>query len=139
MRYLLDTCVVSELAAKRPNPKVVAWVNAAQDTDLFLSAITIGELARGVAKLPNSRQRETLQNWLAHDLMARFAGHILPIDSAVMLHWGRLVADLEQQGRTLPAMDSLIAATALHGKLHLVTRNIADFAGTPVSLVNPWE
>lgn len=139
MTYLLDTCVLSELVSRWPNPDVLAWVDMADETRLYLSAITIGEIGRGVARLPNSARRDQLKNWLEQELIPRFANRILPLDTSVMITWGRLVAELERGGRTLPAMDSLIAALARYHNLQLVTRNERDFADTKVPLVNPWK
>ena len=138
MRYLLDTCVISELVARQPNPRVVAWVDAVEEDRLYLSVITIGEIRRGIAKLPDSPRKERLNRWLEEDLLLRFGGRIVPIDVGVMLTWGGLVARLERTGRVLPAIDSLVAAIALHGEFTLVTRNVRDFEGTGVQIVNPW-
>lgn len=135
MNYLLDTCVISELVAKEPDPQVVNRVDQIDDKHLYLSVITIGEIQRGIAKLPESHRKHRLEEWLQEDLLRRFQGRILPLSLDVMLTWGRLTA----QGRTLPAIDSLIAATALHHQLCLVTRNVKDFDGTGVQLLNPWE
>ena len=139
MNYLLDTCVISELVAKSPNPKVETWIDSIDATQAYLSVITIGEIQKGVTKLPNSRRRDSLQTWLNNDLMARFQGRILPININVMLNWGYLVASLEKRGGKLPAMDSLIAASALHHNMKLVTRNERDFEHTGVTIVNPWQ
>jgi toxin FitB len=139
MRYLLDTCVISELVAKQPATSVVAWVDSVEDEQLFLSAITIGEIKRGIEKLPASKRKQTLSTWLTEALLVRFEGRILSLDLPVMLEWGALVAQLERQNRTLPAVDSLIAAIALHHSLHLVTRNERDFAGTGLAILNPWQ
>ena len=139
MRYLLDTCAISELVAKRPNPDVVQWIDSLDDGQVYLSVITLGEIKRGVEKLPDSARKDRLNDWLNDDLLIRFQGRILAIDAPVMLVWGALTARLERQRRTLPAMDSLIAAIALHGGYHLVTRNERDFAGTGIDLINPWK
>ena len=138
MRYLLDTCVISELIRKRPDPAVVAWVDALDEEETYLSVITLGEIRRGIAKLPQSHRRTQLTQWLEEDLLARFHGRIAGIDEEVMWTWGELVARLEREGRKLPAMDSLIAAIALTGDFTLATRNVQDFAGTGVKIVNPW-
>lgn len=138
MNYLLDTCVISELVAKRPNSKVVAWVDGVDDGSLYLSAITIGELARGIARLAESQRKQSLAIWLEEELLPRFSGRILAVDAEVMLVWGKLTAQLEQAGRSLPAMDSLIAAIALYNGYSLVTRNVDDFIGTGVTILNPW-
>ena len=139
MRFLLDTCVISELVAMQPDPDVVQWVDGIDEERLYLSAITIGEIKKGIERLPDSRRRSTLVEWLEGDLLIRFEDRILPIDTRVMLVWGELAADLEQKGRTMPAIDSLIAAIALQGGLSLVTRNEDDFANSGVALINPWE
>jgi toxin FitB len=138
MSFLLDTCVISELVASQPNPTVVGWVDGVDEEKLFLSVITIGEIKRGIQKLADSTRRSALSMWLEDDLLLRFRGRILPIDIAVMLVWGLLVADLEKRGRPLPAIDSLIAATCLRAKLDLVTRNEGDFAHSGVTMINPW-
>jgi predicted nucleic acid-binding protein len=139
MTFLLDTCVISELIAKQPNLRVVQWVDSIDEDKLFLSALTIGEIKRGIEKLANSSRKSALAEWLEDDLLIRFTDRILPIDIPVMLVWGQLTADLEKQGRRMPAIDSLIAATCLQGKLDLVTRNESDFAHSGVSVINPWR
>jgi tRNA(fMet)-specific endonuclease VapC len=137
--YLLDTCVISELVAQRPNGAVLAWLEAADEHQLYLSAITIGEIQRGIARLPQTDRRQQLSEWLGDALLGRFKGRVLSLDAAVMLTWGTLVAELEGAGRPLPAMDSLIAALARHHDLAVVTRNEKDFMGTGLTIVNPWE
>ena len=139
MSYLLDTCVISEVVARHPAQSVLDWMAITDETHLFLSAITIGEIKRGVVRLPDSERRRTLEQWLEGQLLARFRGRILPLDEAVMLTWGRLMVELERRGRALPAMESLIAATAMHHGLQLVTRNEKDFAGSGIEVINPWR
>ena len=138
MIYLLDTCVISELVARQPNPDVVRWIDSVDEDKLFLSAITIGEIKRGIEKLADSKRKTALAEWLEDDLLTRFRDKILPIDTPVMLVWGKLASDLEKQGRPMPAIDSLIAATCLHGQLGLVTRNENDFAHSGIAVINPW-
>ena len=139
MTFLLDTCVISELVAKQPNLHVVQWVDSIDEDKLFLSAITIGEIKRGIEKLADSSRKSALAEWLGGDLLIRFTDRILPIDIPVMLVWGQLTAGLEKQGRRMPAIDSLIAATCLQARLDLVTRNESDFAHCGIAVVNPWE
>lgn len=139
MTFLLDTCVISELVARQPNPHVVQWVDSIDEDKLFLCALTIGEIKRGIEKLADSSRKSALAEWLEGDLLIRFTDRILPIDIPVMLVWGQLTAGLEKQGRRMPAIDSLIAATCLQGRLDLVTRNESDFAHSGVAVINPWE
>lgn len=139
MKYLLDTCVVSELVAKQPNPHVVGWVDSIDADGVYLSVITIGEITKGIEKLPNAKRKQELSDWMENELLVRFQDNIVPLDVDVLLYWGRMNARLEAKGRILPAIDSLIAASALEKGLVLVTRNEADFNGTDVEIVNPWK
>jgi toxin FitB len=139
MLYLLDTCVVSEFVNKRTDPKVIAFVNELDQTETFLSVVTVGEVAKGIAKLPPSRKKEQLQEWFDQSLLPRFGDNLVSIDTAVMLRWGMQVAAMELKGRVVATMDSLIAAQCLTRDLILVTRNVRDFDGTGVRIVNPWE
>jgi len=139
MNYLLDTCVISELVAKHPHQKVVGWIDSIEEARLHLSVITIGEIRKGIEKLPDSQRRTVLEEWLNEQLLVRFAGRIVPIDSGVMLRWGQLTGSLEMAGKTMPAIDSLIAAIALYDNFILVTRNEDDFKYAGVPIVNPWR
>jgi toxin FitB len=138
MTYLLDTCLISELVAKQPNQQVLDWLDAQIPQTLYLSIISIGEIAKGISKLTASQRKDSLEIWLHQTLPDRFAGRILGIDIQTMLLWGEVVGKLEQQGRKLPVLDSLIAAIALQNSLFLVTRNENDFVGTGVLIINPW-
>ena len=139
MNYLLDTCVISEFTKREPEPKVLHWLAEADETKLFLSVITLGEIRRGIERLPASPRKDQLSEWLNEELLLRFRDRVVMIDAAVMLLWGSLVAQLEESGRKMLAIDSLIAASALYHHLFLVTRNVADFAPAGVSLINPWD
>ncbi len=138
MNYLLDTCVISELVSKQPNQIVVAWVDSLESEQVYLSAITIGEITKGIEKLPESERKRDLKVWLNHELLPRFQGKILPLGTDVFIQWGRLLAQLEADGNPMPAIDSLIAATALTYGIALVTRNVADFDSTGIEIINPW-
>lgn len=138
MTYLLDTCLISEIIAKQPNQQVLDWLDAQLPETLYLSVITVGEITKGISKLPTSKRKESLTKWLNEALPIRFENRILGLDTSTMILWGNLVAQLEQNGRPLPVMDSLIAAIALQKSLSLVTRNEKDFAGTGVVIINPW-
>jgi predicted nucleic acid-binding protein len=137
--YLLDTSLLSELVKRTPNPAVVAWVDAHDEDTLFISVITLGELQKGVSKLPASERKEELGSWLAQDLVQRFGRRILPIDSTVALAWGVLQGEAEQRGSKLPVVDSLIAATASVHNLTVVTRNVRDLQRCGVPVVDPWR
>lgn len=136
MSYLVDTNVVSELARPRPAPAVTRWFDAVADDALYLSVLSLGELRRGVELLPAGKRQEQLRHWLERELPAWFGERLLPVDAAVADTWGRLQARAE---RTLPAVDSLLAATALHHRLRLVTRNTRDFEGAGLDTLNPWS
>ena len=137
--FLLDTNTVSELVSVKPNQRVLDWMDAADENRLFLSAMTLGEIRQGVAALPQSKKRTRLETWLDVDLQTRFAGRILAVDGAVADRWGWIMAQAQGKGITLPVVDSLIAATALHHNLTAVTRNVSDFAVDGLSVINPWE
>lgn len=135
MSYLLDTNVVSELRRKSANPNVVAWLRQRPANTLYLSVLTLGEIRKGIIKLNDAARAQSLLDWLEMELPQFYAGRLLPVDAAVADRWGRLQV---QAARTLPAIDSLIAATALEHDLVLVTRNEKDFEGLPVQVFNPW-
>lgn len=139
MSYLLDTCVLSEFTRRQPHPRVVEWLSDADEDTLFLSVLAIGEIQHGIEKLEGSPRKEELRQWLTNDLLLRFEGRIVPLDVPVLLRWGELVGRLERQGRKLPAIDGLLAATALTHDLILVTRNTAVFEHTGVKWLNLWE
>jgi len=136
--YLLDTNCVSELVRLKPDLRVTAWMEAADETLLYLSVLTLGEIRKGLAGLPQGRRRTQLETWLDVELRARFAGRILPIDVAVADRWGLLAASAKKNGKTLSTIDGLIAATALHHNLTVVSRNASDFANVRVQVLNPW-
>ncbi len=135
MSYLIDTNVLSELRRKNPNPGVASWFTQRPAATLYMSVLTLGEIRKGIEGLGDDERRMALLDWLETDLPAFFAGRILPVDAQVADRWGRLVA---AAGRPLPAIDSLLAATALAHDLVLVTRNSRDFSGLPLQLINPW-
>lgn len=136
MSYLVDTNVLSELRRRQPDAQVVQWFSARPAGTLYLSVLTLGEIRKGVEALSDQRRKLPLLDWLETDLPAFFEGRILPVDRAVAELWGRMQA---QAGRPLPAIDSLLAATAQHHGLMLVTRNVRDMEGLGASLVNPWH
>jgi len=139
MNYVLDTNVISELIARSPNQQVIDWLDRLDPDVVYLSVITIGELRKGIEKPVPSRRKDELTIWLEHDLLQRFAGHLIAITTEVMLVWGELTGRLEREGKPIAAIDSLIAASVLAGGYTLVTRNDADFQHAGVPIVNPWK
>lgn len=138
MTFLLDTNVVSEWVKPRPDPGVVRWLAEVDEDHTFLSVVTIGELRRGVERLPTGARRDQLARWLDGQLTDRFEGRLLSLDTEVAEVWGRLLARLDQNGRKVGVVDTLIAATAHCHALRVVTRNVTDFEPTGVPVVNPW-
>src|SRR5260370_375447 len=121
--FLLDTNCISELVRSRPEPRVLKWMEAADESLLYLSVLTLGEIRKGVAGLPQGSRRTQLESWLELDLQARFAERILLIDASVADRWGLLAAEAKRKGRALSAIDGLLAATALHHNLTIVSRS----------------
>ena len=138
MKYLLDTSVLKELISKQPNPNVVDFVDSHEHEDMFLSAITVGEIAKAIALLPSSPRKRELQKWLREDLLIRFEGKIISLDSDIFIRWGELTAKLEAIGVLRPAIDSLIAATVLTHHMVLVTVDEDGFSDMEIEVVNPW-
>jgi predicted nucleic acid-binding protein len=137
--FLLDTNCISEMVRIKPEPRVMAWIEAAEESLLYLSVLTVGEIRKGLAGLPQGRRRSRLETWLEVELQARFSGRILSIDTAVADRWGLLAANAKATGKPLSVIDGLLAATAIHHNLTVVSRNVSDFTNTQVPVVNPWE
>jgi predicted nucleic acid-binding protein len=133
--YLLDTNVLSELTRPKPSAKVVRWFREVPSEALHVSVLTLGEIRAGVERLAPGARREKLRLWLETELPGWFEERVLPVDTGVADRWGRLVAEA---GRSVPAIDGLLAATALHHGLRLVTRNVADFVLPGLEVVDPW-
>jgi len=138
MSYLIDTCCISELVKKKPNPNVVRWFADRDEFSMYLSVITFGELRKGIEKLPDSKKKKELSRWVKEDLSQRFKNRVLRIDMEEVNKWGELLAAAEQKGKPLPAIDTLIAATAQVHDLSVVTRNTQDMEGSGVEVINPW-
>ena len=139
MKYLLDTCIISELSKKRPNSKVIKWIRGQHEQDIYLSVLTLGELQKGITKIVDSRRKQELLEWLESDLPQRFDKRILLVTDAVARKWGEIQGVTEQQGQKMPVIDSLIASTGLTYNLEVATRNIDDMKASGVQLFNPWE
>ena len=136
MSYLLDTNIVSETVRRNPNKAVIAWLDHLPGEVLYVSVLTLGEIRKGIEALADRKRREKFRLWLEHELPAWFDGRVLPVDLAVADRWGRLLAEV---GRPVPTTDSLLAATALHHELRLVTRNSGDFEYPGLQVINPFR
>jgi len=138
MRYLLDTCVLSEFLKKQSNEKILEWFDRQIEESLYVSVLTIGEIRKGITRLPGSKRKTELARWL-QSVVIRYDGRLLSVDIETANLWGDLKARLEPQGRSLPVIDSLLAATALEHDLVIVTRNADDFALTGAQILNIWS
>jgi len=138
MSYLIDTCCISELVKRKPNPSVVKWFADQDELSMYLSVITFGELRKGIEKLPDSKKKKELNRWVKEDLNQRFKNRVFNITNEEVNKWGKILATAEKNGKPLPAIDSLIAATALVHDLSVVTRNTQDMEGSGVEMINPW-
>lgn len=135
MPYLIDTNVLCESSKPKPAAPVLQWL-AQHDAELHLSALSIGEMLKGIHLMDRGKRRLEIENWFQRiDRWA--AGRILPVDAGVMKTWAVFYAKHQRAGRRLPAIDSIVAATALHHGLTLVTRNATDFP-PDVTVLNPW-
>jgi predicted nucleic acid-binding protein len=137
--YLVDTNIPSELTREIPDVRVAAFLKNAGKESVFLSVMTIGEICKGIDLLPASKKRSGLQSWLDIDVRSWFAGRILPVTESIAERWGHLAAAAKQRGVAMTVVDGVIAATALEHGLTMVTRNVSDFAGLGVVLLNPWD
>jgi hypothetical protein len=138
MRVLLDTCVISELHRDGGDATVREALLRHQPNEVFLSVVTMGEITKGLMRLPDGPKRQRLADWL-RGLDQKFQGRILPVDRETATVWGELLARGESNGRVVPVADGLIAATAIQYGLRVYTRNVADFEGTGAMVVNPWS
>ena len=136
MSFLVDTCGLSELVKPRPSRRVVDWFDTAPPETLFISTLTLGEIRKGVERLRDSPRRSRIAAWLEIDLPAWFKDRVLAVDRGVADEWGRMMGRID---RPVPAIDGLMAATALRHRLSIVTRNVRDFEVTGVDLIDPWK
>ena len=139
MKYLLDTCVLSELTKMEPSESVVSLLKDHPESDFFISSLTLGEFKRGISRLPQSKKKQKLESWLEHQMIPRFTNRFIPINDEVALQWGILLAENESKGLILPVVDGLLAASAKTYDLTLVTRNTKDFEKLDLTLINPWK
>lgn len=137
--FLVDTNSISEFVKPEPNPKVKHWFEIADPASLFVSVITVGEIRLGIEDMPLGKRRTDLERWLKTGLPQWFESNLLPITKEIANRWGQLTIAAKRNGITVATNDGLIAATALEHDLAIVTRNIKDFTGLSILLINPWE
>ncbi|MCP4130747.1 MAG: type II toxin-antitoxin system VapC family toxin [bacterium] len=138
MKYLLDTCFISELVKPAPNENVIIWLNNVPSESLFISVISIGEIRKGLNKLSPSKRKQKLTLWL-NNLIEKYTDRILPIDLTISENWGIILAKAEKAGTPIPSIDSLLAATSYTHNLIMVTRNEKDFISSGIPTMNPWK
>jgi toxin FitB len=136
MKYLVDTNVLSETFRAHPNPQVIAWFQTISAEELCISVLTLGEIRKGAEKLSDLKRKQKIIRWLEYDLITWFEDRVIEINYEVADKWGFILA---QHKDPLPAIDSLIAATALTYNMKLVTRNVSDFNIQGLEVINPWE
>jgi len=136
MKYLLDTNIISEMQKSKCNQNVKSFIDKIPAEDMFISVISMGELCYGMEKLPPGKKKHELAVWLYTQVSEWFRDRVIPLDTEVLLEWGRIRA---RSGRTMPVIDSQIAAAAVTHHMTLVTRNVKDFKDIEgISLINPW-
>jgi predicted nucleic acid-binding protein len=137
--FLLDTNIPSEMTRPSPQPSVSGWLDDADDDQLYFSVVSLGEVLKGVTLLSESKRCSELQQWLDETLRPWFEGRVLPVNQPIAERWGVLTGQCQLKGRPLKVVDGFIAATALEHDLTVVTRNVKDFAGLGVMVLNPWD
>ncbi|MDO8955126.1 MAG: type II toxin-antitoxin system VapC family toxin [Gammaproteobacteria bacterium] len=137
MKFLMDTNVISETLKPEPDRKAMKWLREQSMSNLHLSVFTIGEILKGVKLKADGSRKTLLQHWIEIEIPEKFKGRIIPIDIKVMEAWSTIIAENSKTGRSLPVVDSLIAATAIAYNLKLITRNVKDFDGI-VDYINPF-
>lgn len=138
MKYLLDTCVLSEVFKKSPSRSVLDWLSSVDENRLFISVLTLGEIEKGIIKARPERQK-VLRQWVEDDLKQRFLNRIIPVDETISVHWGAIQGLAEKRGRPMSAIDGLIAVSAKVKGCTVVTRNVNDMQQSGVELLNPWN
>ena len=139
MKFLLDTCVISEIIKPQPNENVVTWMRENDEDCMYLSVLSFGEIEKGIEKASDPAKKKVLQKWVENELKERFKHRILDVDMTVVTQWGKVQGKTELAGKPMPTIDGLIAVSGLVYDCVVVTRNIADMQPSGVDLLNPWE
>ncbi len=138
MRYLLDTCVISEMVKPHPDAHVLSWLQSQSETDLYLSVLTFGEIEKGIEKTNDLIRKKRLKLWVEDDLKKRFSDRIIPVDLAVVTRWGEIQGIAELAGKPMASIDGLIAVSGLVHHCVVASRNISDMQQSTAELLNPW-
>lgn len=139
MKYLLDTCLLSELVRPRRDEAVLAWLAGTPEQMLAISVVSIAEIGKGLHQAADAGRRERIRQWLEQDLKLRFRERILAVDLETAETWGALCGEAARRGEPLPVMDAWIAAVAARHRLTVVTRNVSDLARCGAEVLNPWS
>lgn len=139
MKYLLDTCVISEIIKPQADENVIAWMQRQNEDSLYLSVLAFGEIEKGIEKAPDGTRKRSLKLWVEEDLKKRFEGRVIPVDLDVSVKWGAIQGAAELIGKPMPAIDGLIAVSGLVYNCVVVTRNTADMEQSSAELLNPWS
>ena len=138
MKYLLDTCVISEIIKPKPDKNVISWLQEQNENSLYLSVLTFGEIEKGIEKASDRIRKQKLRLWVEDDLKKRFEGRIIPIDFSIAAEWGKVQGKAELLGKPMPTIDGLIAVSGLVNQCTVVTRNVSDMEQSSAELFNPW-
>jgi predicted nucleic acid-binding protein len=138
VKYLLDTCVLSEFVRPKPAQSLIHWLRTHDESLMGISVISLGEIQSGIACMQESRRRNSLQTWLDDELIPRFETRIISVEQKDALMWGKLTGEGKALGQPLPSTHALLAATASTRGLTMVSRNEKEFIRYPVKLINPW-
>ncbi|MEA3097766.1 type II toxin-antitoxin system VapC family toxin, partial [Caballeronia mineralivorans] len=136
--WLLDTNIISELRRPKPEPKVTEFIRSQPLEGLFVSIVTFAEIRFGIELLPNATRRSDLNDWLAHKVRPMFEQRVLAISEDVMFKWRLMVEDGRKAGHTFSQPDLIIAATAQHHGLTVVSRDTKEYVAARVDVFNPW-
>ena len=139
MAWLLDTNILSELRKPRPEPKVEAFVAAQPLDQLYISVVTLAEIRFGIERISDANRRAELGDWLTNKIRPMFDQRVLPITEDIMLKWRLLVEEGRKAGHTFSQPDLIIAATAIHHGLTVITRDRKDYDKARAPVMNPWE
>jgi predicted nucleic acid-binding protein len=141
MSYLLDTCILSiwRKIKTHPNKNLEDWFCKHPESSYFISAISVGEIQKGISKITPGPKKMILEDWLFGELIPRFKGRILSIDQDTAVIWGDLSGEAQKKGVNIPIIDGLLAAQSLQHQLVLVTENVKDFKNTGARIFNPMD